>query len=402
MAPALLARVGGHSAKAIITCMLAMPAYLSLGALRLPDDPNLTPLPPRPHSVKEAVELPPKLTAWVSDHFGFRTSFIEAGNILRFRLFHEFSTVQLAYGQNGRYFMAAHAKTVGPYQAMTTVCGKGKANDSTIPYLNKLFTAFHAAGMQPKLLVVPSSPAVYPEDVPSSLVEECTSTDTAAARVLAAPELLPEARSAILYPLKEMREIKKTATLFPKTWFHWGGAGLDQVARLTVSTFWQMPLDQPPLKLRTYMDRSDLAHMMIGIDLKSEMTDPDHGASGIQACFGGDCFPEIASVSRILGDVSRFRNPHAPKRRLLIVSDSFGAKMAQWLSRYYGEVEHFCSSHTFELSPQQVDEMKAYIYRQPADTDILFLYHDGGAMYDVLRNGTQMILPAPLAPTPTP
>lgn len=346
------------------------------------------------------MELPPKLTAWVSDHFGFRTSFIEAGNILRFKLFHEFSSIQLAYGQHGRYFMAAHSKTVGPYQAMTAVCGKGRANEGTIPYLNKLFTTFHAAGMDPKLLVVPSSPAVYPEDVPPSLVEECTSTDTAAARVLAAPELLPQARGSILYPLKEMREIKKSATLFPKTWFHWGGDGLDQVARLTLSHFWQTPLDQPPLKVRRYMDQSDLSHMMIGIKLESELIDPDHGASGVKACFGPACFPEIAGVARVLGDVSRFQNPHAPKRRLLIVSDSFGAKASQWFARYYGEVEHFCTSHTYELSPQQVEEMKAFIYRQPADTDILFLYHDGGAMYDVLQMGTHMILPAAPAPEP--
>ncbi|HEX8615050.1 MAG TPA: hypothetical protein VF800_27520 [Telluria sp.] len=397
MASTVLARVGRHSAKICIIVMLAVPALMSVEAIRMPNDPNLTPLPARPHSAKELVELPPKVTAWVGDHFGFRTGFIEADNILRFHLFHEFPSVQVAYGQHGRYFMAAHAKTVGPYQAMTTVCGKGKANDTTIPYLNKLFGAFHAAGMDPKLLVVPSAPAVYPEDVPADLVEECTSTNTAAARVLASPELLPEARKSILYPLNEMREIKKSATLFPKTWFHWAGEGLDQVARLSLTAFWQTPLDQPPLKIRKYMGNSDLGHMFIGVNLQSELVEPDHGASGIKACFGGDCFPEIAGISRLLGDVSRFQNPNAPKRRLLIISDSFGAKMSQWYARYYGEVEHFCTNHTFQLTPQQAEEMKAFIYRNQADTDILFLYHDGGAMYDVLRNGTQMILPAPLA-----
>jgi hypothetical protein len=400
MAQGLVARLGRHSAKAIITCLLALPACLSLGALYLPDDPNLSPRPARPHSVKELVELPPKLTAWVGDHFGWRAGFIEADNIVRFKLFHEFPTVQVAYGQHGRYFMAAHARTAGPYQAMTTVCGKGKANDSTIPYLNKLFTAFHAAGMDPKLLVVPSAPAVYPEDVPASLVQECTSTDTAAARVLASPALLPQARASILYPLAEMREIKKNATLFPKTWFHWAGDGLDQVARLSLSAFWHTPLDQPPLKVNKHIGNSDLGHMIIGIKLESELIEPDLAASGIKACFGGDCFPEMEGVGQVLGDISRFHNPNAPKRRLLILSDSFGQKAAQWYARYYGEVEHFCTSHTAKLTPAQAEAMKAFVYRDQPDTDILLLYHDGGAMYDVLLLGTQGILPGPPAAGP--
>ncbi len=400
MRPTVFARLGRHSAKAVIIGLLALPACLSLRALSLPDDPNLAPLPPRPHSVGELVELPPKVTAWVSDHFGFRANFIKADNIVRFKLFHEFPTVQVAYGQHGRYFMAAHAKTAGPYQAMTAVCGKGKATDATIPYLNKLFTAFHAAGMDPKLLVVASSPAVYPQDVPPSLVKECTSTDTAAARVLASPELLPEARRSILYPLKEMREIAKGATLFPKTWFHWAGDGLDQVARLSLTAFWQTPLDQPPLKVYKHIGDSDLGHMVIGIKLTSELIEPNFEASGIKPCFGPDCYPEIDGVGRVLGDISRFHNPNAPKRRLLILSDSFGQKASQWYSRYYGEVEHFCTSHAAKLTPQQVEAMKAFIYRNRADTDILLLYHDGGAMYDVLRLGTEPILPTAPAARP--
>lgn len=400
MGQGVAARLGGQSAKAIVICLLAVPAWMSLDYLHRPDDPNLAPRPPRPHSFKELVELPPKVTAWVSDHFGFRTGFIEANNILRFKLFHEFPTIQVAYGQHGRYFMAAHSTTVGPYQAITTVCGKGKANDSTIPYLNKLFTAFHAAGMDPKLLVVPSAPAVYPEDVPASLVDECSSTDTAVTRVLAAPDLLPQARASILYPLAQMREIRKSATLFPKTWFHWAGDGLDQVARLSLTAFWHTPLDQPPLKVNTSMGKSDLSHMTIGIHLESELIEPDLPASGIKPCWGGDCYPEMDGVARVLGDVSRFHNPHAPKRRLLILSDSFGQKASQWYARYYSEVEHFCTSHAAKLTPAQVAAMKAYIYRDHPGTDILLLYHDGGAMYDVLMLGTQPILPGPPAAGP--
>ena len=386
-----------HSAKICIVVLLSLPAVESIQrAIRKPADPNLSQLPPKPHTLADWTAAPAKLTTWVDDHFGGRKSFIRFGTFLRFHLFREFPTIQMEFGQHGRYFLAAHGTNVGRYQAITTVCGKGVANATTIPYLNKLFGAFHAAGLQPKLLVVPSAPAVYPEDVPPALVADCTSERTAVTAVLAAPDLAPEASANMFYPLKEMREIKKSATLFPNTWFHWSGAGLDQVARLSLTRFWQRPLDQAPvLATRSNVMGSDVSHLFDGVTLTSEIVEPDMNASGIKACIGLECFPEVAAA-RILQDVSRFDNPKAPARRLLIISDSFGAKIAPWYARYYRTVEHMATNRVDQLSPQQIVELKAFLYREPEQTDILVLYHDGGAMYDTLRLGTDALLPGPL------
>ncbi|NHZ89365.1 hypothetical protein F2P45_10110 [Massilia sp. CCM 8733] len=387
-------RMGRHSAKIWIIALLGLPALLSLQrALSKPADPNLAQLPARPVSFADWTAAPPILDAWMADHFGGRRVFIRLGTIVRFHLFHEFSTNQMAVGQHGRYILASHSAKGAPYQAIHTVCGKGVANASTVPYLNKMFGAFHAAGLQPKLLVVPSAPAVHPEDMPPQLVAECAGERTAVTGVLAAPELLPAASSNIMYPLKEMREIKKSATLFPLTWFHWTGAGLDDVARLTLTRFWQRPLEQgPPLATRSRRANSDVSHLFAGVSLKSQIVEPDLDASGVKACIGRDCYPEVAAA-RILQDVSRFDNPRAPARRLLIISDSFGIKIAPWYARYYRQVEHMATNRVDQLSPQQMAELKTYLFREPAGTDILFLYHDGGAMYDTLRLGTENMLP---------
>ncbi|RSZ55961.1 hypothetical protein HF313_28515 [Massilia atriviolacea] len=391
----ILAHLRRHSAKISIVALLALPALLSLQrAIGNAPDPNLAPLPPRPQSLADWTAAPSKLSAWVDDHFGGRRNFIRVGTFVRFHLFKEFPTIQMAAGQHGRYFLAAHGTNVARYQAITTVCGKGVANATTIPYLNRMFGAFHAAGLQPKLLVVPSAPAVHPEDVPPALVAECSSERTAVTTVLAAPELAREASANMFYPLKEMREIKKSATLFPDTWFHWTGAGLDQVARLSLTRFWQRPLDQgPALATRRHVAGSDVSHLFDGITLSSEIVEPDLEASGIKGCFGGECFPEVAAA-RILQDVSRFDNPRAPARRLLIVSDSFGVKIAPWYARYYRQVEHMATNRVDQLSAPQMAELKTFLYRDPAQTDILILYHDGGAMYDTLRLGTENMLPA--------
>jgi hypothetical protein len=396
----LPARLGRHAAKVSLIVLLGLPALLSLQrALSKPADPNLAPLPARPVTFADWTAAPPKLTAWVDDHFGGRKTFIRFGTFVRFHLFAEFPTIQMAAGQHGRYFLAAHGTNVAPYQAITTVCGKGVANATTIPYLNTMFGAFHAAGLQPKLLVVPSAPAVHPEDVPRALVAECSSEQTAVTSVMAAPALTHAASANMFYPLREMRAIGKNATLFPATWFHWTGAGLDQVARLSLTRFWQRPLDQgPPLITQSRLQSSDVSHLFDGISLQSQIVEPDLAASGIKACFGPTCFPEVAAA-RILQDVSRFDNPKAPARRLLIVSDSFGVKIAPWYARYYRQVEHMATNRVDQLSARQREDLKTFLYRDPADTDILILYHDGGAMYDTLRLGTENLLPAAL-PTP--
>lgn len=390
-------RLRRHSAKIWIVVLLGLPALLSVQrAVSKAPDPNLAPLPARPLTLADWTAAPPKLDAWVGDHFGGRKLFIRLGNMVRFYLFHEFMTNQMVVGQNGRYFLASHSAKGTPFQAIHTVCGKGVANDSTVPYLNTLFGAFHAAGMQPKLLVVPSAPAVYPEDLPPQLVAECAGERTAVTAVLAAPALAPATSSNILYPLREMREIKKSAAVFPLTWFHWSGAGLDEVARLSLTRFWQRSLDQgPPLATRSRRANSDVAHLFVGVSLKSQVVEPDLDASGIKSCIGRDCYPEMAAA-RILQDVSRFDNPRAPARRLLIISDSFGIKIAPWYARYYRQVEHMATNRVDQLSPAQMAELKTYLFRDPAGTDILFLYHDGGAMYDTLRLGTENMLPSPL------
>lgn len=389
--------LGRNAGKMIVVAVLGVPAAMSLYQLCTgPADPNLTQLPPRPASAAQLLDTPPKLDAWINDHFGYRLDLLKFNNRMRFKLFHEFPSVQMAAGRHGRYFLAAHGTTMPPFQAVLAACGGTPARASTIPHLNRLFGAFHQAGLAPKLMVVPSAPVVYPEDVPRFLERACASPDTPTAGVLASPQLAQAARENMLYPVQEMREIKKSAELFPKTWFHWTGDGLDQVARLSLSHFWQRPLDQaPPLKTRKYLHHSDVSHLFDGVLLESEIIEPDLAASQVKACWGGECYPEIASVGATLRDISRFSNPKAPARRLLIISDSFGSKVSGWYARYYGTVEQFATNNVDQLSDGQLEAFKAYLYREPGNTDILFLYHDAGAMFDVLRLGSERLLPAP-------
>ncbi|MDQ1817504.1 hypothetical protein RBA41_29780 [Massilia sp. CCM 9210] len=397
MGNSVLTLLGRHAMKLAVVAVLAIPAIVSVHDARTkPNDPNLAQLPARPVSWWELGEAPGKVTAWINDHFGYRNGLVKLNNRMRFTVFHEFPSVQMSSGRHGRYFLTAHGTNEPPYQAVIATCGGAVVSPRIAPYINQLFDTYQAAGLAPKLLIAPSAPVVHPEDLPAWLTPRCMGLDTPVKTLFASNALNPTAAASILFPLEQMREIKKSATLFPKTWFHWTGEGLDQVARLSLTAFWQRPLDQAPaLQVKKHMQYSDVSHLFDGVGLQSETAEPDLEASQVTGCFGEKCFPEV-EAGKLLRDVSRFGNPKAPARRLLIISDSFGSKISPWYARYYREVEQFATNNIDLLSPAQLGALKTYMYRNPGDTDILLLYHDGGAMHnDVLRYATERMLPVP-------
>ncbi|MDM5178188.1 hypothetical protein PO883_13400 [Massilia sp. DJPM01] len=401
MSKTILRALGRRAMQLAVVAVLAVPGVVSvIDARTKPNDPNLAQLPPRPASLHALGEAPPKVTAWINDHFGYRSELVKMNNRLRFKVFREFPSVQVTSGRHGRYFLTAHSTTDRPFQAVLSTCSGVLPDPAIVPYINRMFDTYRAAGLAPRLLLVPSAPVVHPEDLPRWLAPRCMGTDTGVAAMLASRALAPASSAAMLYPLAQMREIKQGATLFPKTWFHWTGEGLDQVVRLSLATFWHRPLDQaPPLQTKKYMHHSDVSHLFDGVSLESEIVEPDLAASQVTGCFGETCFPEV-EAGKVLRDVSRFGNPKAQARRLLIISDSFGSKVSPWYARYYREVEHFATNNIDLLSPAQLTALRTYMYRNPDQTDILLLYHDGNAVYtDMLRYVTERMLPvAPGAP----
>ena len=388
--------------KLAVVATLAVPAAVALLPSSGPnaENRNLAILPARPASRADWLALPASLTVWVDDHFGFRTKMVRLYSQARFKVFGEFPSIQMIKGQHGRYFLAAHGTNVPPFQAMTHVCGQmSVANPGTIPYMNRMFAGFHRMGLHPRLLVVPSAPVVYAQDVPAWMMPACSAPQTPVSAVLASPLLTAEARAATFFPLAQMRTIAQSASLWPNTWFHWSGAGLDQVARLSLTEFWQRPLDQAPvLKTLSVTEKSDVSHLFPGIKLASTFVRPDPAASGIQGCEGITCYPEIPDVAKVLDDVSRYDNPAAPPRRLLILSDSFGSKISPWYSRYYRHVEQMATNGIARLTPEQMEQLRRFAFRDMDNTDFLILYHDGGAMYDILEMGMHRFHETPAAP----
>lgn len=383
-----------HAAKIALVALLSIPAIagaLHAAADRRGENRVLASLPDRPTDWASALALPPKLDAWINDNFGFRARLLRAHNRLRYRLFHEFPSIQMTAGRHGRVFLTAHGLNVPPFSAVTAVCaGDAVVRAGTPAYINRLFRDFHAQGLDPRMLIVPSGPVVEYQDLPRWISDRCAATDTPMAKLLAGDELDPLVRQSTLYPLKEMREISRRQMVFPKHWFHWNGPGLDEVAQLTLP-MWGKPLGAPApaLGVVTTQFRSDVHNLIEGIDLTNTVQEADFAGSGVESCYGGRCFPEFKEYAETLYDISRFHNPKAPKRRLVMLTDSFGSKISGWYARYYSDVEQVATNNISQLSTDQIRRLKEYLFRDRENMDLLILYHDGGATTGTLQYGLE-------------
>ncbi|GGY07984.1 hypothetical protein GJV26_18615 [Massilia dura] len=388
----------GNAVKLGLLAVLFVPMLASVrgGAGNNDEHRHLAPAPSLPTSWEDFLQLPTRTDAWINDHFGMRGALVKANNQVRFKAFREFPTIQMAAGRHGRVFLAAHGTTAPPFSAITNVCGgRPSPAPGTAEYFTSMMADFERMGMHPAVLIVPSAAVLHSSDTPKWLEPRCAATDTAVDTVLRDPALSPMARERIFYPLQQMRAMAGDDAIYPKTWFHWSGPGLGEVARLTVARFWgRAPAHQQPWPVKSTWMNSDVNHLFPGVHLASYVAEPDFATANVQACFGSACFPEFAgfpNYARVMDDVSRFTNPAAPDRRLLIMSDSFGSKSSGWFSRYYRTVEQMATHSINDLSQPDMETLKQVLLRDPQKTDILFLYHDGSAVYNMLRQGVQRL-----------
>ena len=383
-----------HAAQLAVVAVLAIPAAVAavFGTADLKEQRPLAQWPARPGSAAALLALPSQLDAWINDHLGGRRLLITANTTLRYALFREFPTVQMITGRHGRVFLAAHPNNGPTYSAITGVCGPGPVFDGVAPaaqFLNVLFSELELRGMQPTMLIAPSAPVLHFEDLPVWLSQRCAASHTPVADVLASPLLTQHVRERILYPLQQMRELKGGDAFYPKSWFHWAGPGLSQIVDWTMTQrSGAPPPAAPPLTMVTGEMISDVSHLMGGLRLASVVTRPDFPASNVSSCYGTDCFAEFGSAEDKLKDVSRFGNPAAPvRRRLLILSDSFGSKIAGWYARYYTSVEQVAGNDVPRLNRLETERVRDFLLRAPAETDVLIIYHDGGAIHKAIRQG---------------
>jgi hypothetical protein len=388
-----------HAAKIVIVAFLALPLLATvLSPLAASGEQrDLAPAPGAPASWHEALAWPAAADEWSNDHFGWRNEMVALYARLRHDLFGRFPTNQVMAGRGGRIFLAAHNQRGRgePYTALIACGWQFKDGPHIISDFNHFARVFRASGIDAKLLVVPSGPVVYSEQLQEWQAERCRPEAVPANTMLRSPVLQPDARRRIYFPLAEMRAMRDRVEFFPKTFFHWGGSGAQAGAALAEDHFWRRGPDfGKPIPLVAQRRPSDIQFLFPGIEHDSVADEPDFRGTTITPCFGPGCFGDLKPVMEKLAVVGRLTNS-APGLgpRLVLVTDSFGYAGAPPYARYHREVVYVSSNSLARLNDDELGQLRSLLFRPGSADQILFLYHDATVYFG--RVGTDLALLRP-------
>lgn len=357
---------------ATVELLLSRPATLS-------ENRRLASWPAAPRSLHEAQQLPGRISAYIKDHFGLRYRIIAAHNRVRYALFHELPTRQVIEGRHRRLFLTSHSRYT-PYALIREACGLGVDHSEVAAAARSaavLIDHLYAEAPGSLLLIVPTAPVIYPEDLPGWLGRPCARSEPIGLRVEAS--LPAAAGSAWAFPLPLELRLKRAMQVYPRAYFHWYGAAprrvIESVAEHRLGLVKQVDV---PVAMRAV--GSDLGQFTAGLRFTSSAALPDWRRTGIDACIGAKCFPELGDIAPLLYDVSRYRNPNAGTTKLLVLSDSFGLHAAGYFSEYVGEVWHLSMDNIGRLSPDQIKRLKQIVFGDYDPDVIVGIFHDGALL----------------------
>ncbi len=265
----------------------------------------------------------------------------------------------IVVGQHGRLFLGNHDGSP-PGSLIADVCGSrvGPADiDRSVTLLHAILAAGRATGLPFRVLVVPTAPRLYPEDLPPGT--PCT--DPAADRVVAALD-----DPAVIYPVAAMQAMKPHFDVLPRHHFHWAGEGPLRVAEQVADG---LGLHRTvTLGLRSDNRASDLNGFYPGLGLHDRIGTPDLRTAGVAQCDGARCRPPLPSA------LVAFARPGTG--RILVIADSFGDEMAGDFSEYAAQVWLLRMNIALETPPILLTPL---LHRFAPDA-VIVAYHDAGAL----------------------
>jgi hypothetical protein len=327
------------------------------------------------------LQFPSEITAFVSDRFGLRNAMLWLDGRFRYEFFGESASDQVVFGLHKRIFLTSHVKGY-PFSLIDTICGVG-IPDARIggAALDMARLLDNAASIAPRsfYVSVPTAPALYPEDLPLWIKTRCDKFRPAAPAVRDALEAIrPDLKGRMVYAIQPMLAAKAVGEAIPRDGFHWYGLGSRMVSESVAETTLGMTQTRH-LPVQPLADLSDLAQFMPGLTFISHGIQPDYGPAGIIPCYGVACAPDLTPFGHALTEVSRFRWTSGTGPRLLLISDSFGARAAGWFGEYFADVIHL-NINLALLSPEQRSALRAVLVRSFHPDVLIMLFHDGAVL----------------------
>lgn len=332
--------------------------------------------PDLPASFDDVPRFSREVDSYLDDHFGYRETLVRVSAASKRQTFAEPISKQVVVGRRGRVFLGNHSGAA-PYSLIEEACGIGVSTADVAQVRTRLIDQLQRrrdSTERTLIVIVPTAPVLYPEDLPEWLHSQCVQNVPPAQRLM---ETWPRSMEGRLYfPLAEMLSLKKTMDAIPKTNFHWHGSAPHGVARMLAGRFFgrQQSLT---VNAEPRVVRSDIAYLSPGVEWVNEVMEPDFESAGVVVCRGSQCFPELAELSRSDWEVSTYRRETTGTgSKLLVLADSFGAGIAGYFVEYFDQVVHVSFKPVAMLTGEQRLMFEEWRRAQDAHA-ILLLMHDG-------------------------
>lgn len=339
---------------------------------------TLATVPALPKTADQARHLPDAVDAWLKDRFGLRQPLVRLNNWVRWQAFGEIATPRIIIGRNGRLFLAAHDD--GPPTLITDLCGAG-VEDARIGRAAQIIETglgrVRASGLDATLLLVPTAPRLYPEDIPEPFATACAGLRPPVDRV-AALIAASAVGADLIYPVDLMLGFKGEAEPIPRHHFHWAGEVPVRVAEAVAEGHWALPRTLT-LPLRAISRASDLNNLNPGMGASDPIREPDVRAVGIRNCAGAGCGPIDGLSPGAEMALERYTRP-TPGPRLLIVADSFGDEISRNFLEQFGEVWRIATNNLAGLTPADRQNLADTLKARFQGERVLYVYHDAAAL----------------------
>ena len=359
---------------ALLPLPLSVQTLQSSGGIR-GENRRLSPPPELPRSLTELAHWPAAADAWIADRFGLRGPMIRVNNWLRYRLFDEIPTRQIIQGRHGRLFLG-NADGQADDQMILNICGAG-VSEAEVQDATRQAAAFlnHAskAGLDAAMLIVPTAPRLYKQDLPKRLARACDGStppiDRVARALMKTPGLPP-----VIYPVNRMLALEQTMAVIPREHFHWAGEAPVIIARDVIAQVFGLPRTMT-LPLAVVRRSSDLNGLAPGIGESTSIKEPDVRAAGVRTCPNVRCGPVAGVPDTAATAVERyFRAGEGPP--MLIIADSFGDEIGRDFTEYSPEVWLLSTNSLRALSGYDRAALMQVVLARFRGQRAVLVYHD--------------------------
>ena len=333
---------------------------------------QLTQRPKAPNSINDLGAYAAVLDKYFSDQFGYRKNFVDWANQIKYYVFKEFNSTQISFGKNNFIFFNSH-NAKHPNSLIKIVCDENKLNQKNADFIlnniSKLLKFYHNKGIIANMAIIPTKSRIYPENLPEMESQWClNNTPTWLDR-----NMLKFSEHQVYYPLAQMQRWKNEFQVYLPKHFHWNGKTPYYIAEDMMKTLWNIdPVFD--VEAQATVVKADLKRFLSGLELKEKSFKYDYQSQDVKRCRGRNCIDGLNKVYKNI-IAFHFTKENFTNRRLLLLTDSFGAGIAEHFIRGFDEVTMIDLNY---LKAEERTKFYQTIIKMKKPTHLLHLIHDSG------------------------